>query len=109
MVITAHQRSLIAFLVLVTLPGLAAARLSLDARTALHNQSNLESAHNGHRSATHDHRLCVLLIHTPWSPGEAAAAPVPCRSHSAPLGVARAFTGRRAVQLQHARAPPQFA
>ncbi|MGD8867772.1 MAG: hypothetical protein PVI01_09080 [Gemmatimonadales bacterium] len=110
MVITGHKPRLIAFLVLVTLPALAAARLTLDARTAFRNQANVESEHNGRPGATHDHRLCVLLIHAPWSPGEpAAVATVPCQSQHDPLGQARGLPGHHAIQLQQARAPPRIA
>lgn len=110
MVIAGHKQRLIASLLLVTLPALAAARLSLDARAAFHNQGNVENLHNGRPGAAHDHRLCVLLMHAPWSHGEPSAiVPVPPRSHQVLLGEARAFPGRHVVQLQQARAPPRLA
>jgi hypothetical protein len=100
-------RRAIALHLLVVLPGVVGARLSLDARWTIDPRGHVEAEHDDGCAGVHDHRLCVLVLHTPWSP----AASVPQLVTPAPSAQAASiapdnphYSGE--VALPVARSPP---
>ncbi len=110
MVLISAERSVIALLLLVTLPVIVGARLCLDAHATLNTQPHVETEHNGCCAQAHDHRLCVLLVLTPWSPSMPCAVPtVSSPADSGPRDAEGNDCGRDLFQLEFARAPPYSA
>ncbi len=106
MLILGTARRVNALLLLVTLPTVVGAHLALDACTVLTTQSHIDSEHHG-VTRSHDHRLCVLLAHNPWSPvtpGTVPAAPAP--NHPVPIELDGDDEQSDPLRLQFARAPP---
>jgi hypothetical protein len=95
-----------ALLLLVTLPAIVGARLTLDAHTALSTQSHIESEHNG-GTRGHDHRLCVLLARNLWAPVPPGPVPaVPAPDSPVPIELEGDEEQPGTLQLRFARAPP---
>jgi hypothetical protein len=97
----------VAFLLLAALPAVAVARMTLDVRNPLHSMGSVEIDDLNGSSRSHDHRLCLLVLLTPWSvtggaPQTAAAVPT---AQTAP-SVDDATQTWDGTGLQSARAPP---
>lgn len=107
---TRPNRRIIALLVLVALPAVVVARLSLDARTTFGDQPKVETEHDASCSTAHDHELCVLLAHGTLSLNPpAVVVAIPPQSQSVPLFAIPALRICDSADLQLARAPPLFA
>lgn len=107
MLLLSTRQRVIALLLLATLPAIGAARLSLDARTALHGQPHVETEHNNIGAWGHDHRLCVLVFQSPWSPAVLYhAVPALGSGQREPLAAAEDDCGRGEFRHGSARAPP---
>jgi hypothetical protein len=96
-----------ALLLLLAVPAAAGGRLLLDVRSVPDSQPHVEIEHCTGCAAAHDHRLCVLTYHTPWSPAESMAtldASIPPAA-AVPNADTMAYGGGR-LSLRPARAPP---
>lgn len=61
----------VASLLLVATTVVVGGRLALDIRSMPGPQSRIEVEHNACCATAHDHRLCLLVYHSPWSPAHA--------------------------------------
>lgn len=100
-------RRVVALQLLLLLPAGLGARLCLDARWTVDSYGHVEVEHHDACARAHDHRLCVLLFHTPLSPaptlpGVASSAPI---ADAAPAGPSDAPRSEQ-VRLTVARSPP---
>ncbi len=57
---------------LIALPAVTSARVTLDARWTLDTGAHVEVEHCKCSANAHDHRLCALLSQNPWSTSPAA-------------------------------------
>jgi len=97
----------VAFQLLLVLPGVLGGRLCLDARWPIDTIGHIEVEHHDSCARGHDHRLCVLIYTTPWSPppslpGVASVASVAEVAPSAPEDAHHPSE----VRLTVARSPP---
>jgi hypothetical protein len=97
----------VTFLLLVALPAVACARMTLDVRNPLHGAGSFEIDDPNGSSRSHNHRLCVLVLLTPWS----AAAEAPQTAAAVPmvetaLSVIGEMQTGDGTGLPSARAPP---
>lgn len=100
---------IIALGLLAVLPAVASGRLALDVRASFHDVpgAHIEHCECGDRS--HDHRLCLLVLHTPWLQAVAddfALRPAPPRLIAD--GASAIFAPQR-TSLEVARSPPTHA
>jgi hypothetical protein len=103
----AQLRQAIAFGLLIGLPAVVAARQGLDARMMLEFRGHVESEHGASCSWGHDHRLCLLVYQTPWSPGPVAPrVELPVPSLLATFALEKTASHAEQVRLQTARSPP---
>ncbi len=107
MSIRASIRRVIALQLLSVLPAVAGARLSLDLQANLESSPGVEVQHRAGCSLAHDHRVCALLIRSPWSPesrSTSIAPLLPPVTPAAPRAATRVPDAGR--QTATARAPP---
>ena len=90
------------------LPVVGGARLALDLQTKVETRAHVHAEKPACCTWGHDHRLCVLVYHAPWSP--AADAPgitlpePPQTDHT----LERQSPSRgHEIRLHRARSPPQ--
>ncbi len=101
-------RRFIALPLLLALPAVAAARLSLDFRANLDSSDSVEVQHSIGCSLAHDHGVCALLIRSPWSPGPASPSIAPLLPPIAlVILTAAARLPDAGRQTATARAPPR--
>ncbi len=100
-------RLIVAVGLTVALPTVTAAQLVLDARAASHRDAGIETKHGQPCRFGHNHLLCTLTSHTPWStpPSRPLWRLVVPPSLATPPAIRRAVGGG-AARLTLARAPP---
>lgn len=100
-------RRIIALQLLLVLPGVLGGRLCLDARWTVDRIGHIEVEHHDSCARAHDHRLCVLVFYTPWSPAPSLPGVAPlARIAEAPLSAPEDAHHPSQVQLKVARSPP---
>jgi len=100
-------RRIIALQLLLVLPGVLGGRLCLDARWTIDHLGHIEVEHHDSCARAHDHRLCVLIFSTPWSPPPSLPSLAAlARIAEAPLSAPQDVHPPSQVRLKVARSPP---